>query len=221
MPSRRPRPAALTRDRVARAALALVEAEGPDAVSMRRVADALGVKAMSLYAHVADKADLLDAVVEAAFADFPVPPPGPWRDRLRALGVGYRRWALAHPGAFALLAARPLPAGEQLRLLDLTLGLLGEAGFTPAEAAAAFHAIGAFVYGAALTEVQGMTAGQDGRAAYLGRLVGQLEAGGAGRFPAAYPARDGLLTRDPAADFESGLDALLDGLAARPAGRSG
>lgn len=214
MPPRRPR-VPLTRERIARAALRLLEAEGPDAVSMRRVADALGVQAMSLYAHVTDKDDLLDGVVEAAFTEFPVPPPGPWRERLRALGLGYRRWALAHPAAFALLATRPLPAGEQLRLLDLALGLLGEAGFGPAAAASAFHAIGAYVYGATLTEVRSLHP-ERGWAEYMGRLVAQLEAG-ASRFPAAHAARGGLLTRDPAADYEAGLDALLDGLAARAA----
>ena len=150
MARRKPGKAPLTRDRIIRAAAVVLEVEGHDGLSMRRVAEELGVRAMSLYAHIDGKEDLLDGVVAQAFEEFPPPPPGDWRDQLTALARGYRSWALARPAVFALLGSRPLPISEQLKLFDLTVGLLTEVGFTSDDAMKAFMVLG-FVPGCSLT----------------------------------------------------------------------
>ena len=160
---------------------------------------------MSLYAHIDGKEDLLDGVVAQAFEEFPPPPPGDWRDQLTALARGYRSWALARPAVFALLGSRPLPISEQLKLFDLTVGLLTEVGFTSDDAMKAFHALGAFLFGSAMAELQS-------RGDYRKRLVHEIEKAGPTEYPASYAAREGLEGLDAAGNFEFGLDALLNGL---------
>lgn len=209
-----PEPAGLlSREKILRAALDLLEREGVAAVSMRRVANQLGCKAMSLYAHVNDKEDLLDGVVELAFADFPVPSSGSWKERLRSFGLSFRAWVLQHPEAFTLLSTRPLPAGKQLRLLESCLSVFRESGLDHSRILVAFHTLAAFVYGALLSEVQLTHPTTAHREKYLKLLVAQLEAGGADGFPSAYPVREGLVSRDFAEDYAFGLEVILAGIA--------
>ncbi len=99
-------------------ALAVADEHGLAAVTMHAVAERLGVTPMALYRHVANKADLLDGLVERLLGAFPVPPPGaPWPDRLVAMSDGVRATARAHPDVFPLLLQRPAstPAARQVR----------------------------------------------------------------------------------------------------------
>lgn len=101
---------ALTRARVLQAALDLVDREGVDALSMRRLGRVLGVEAMSLYGYVASKEDLIDGVVELIFGEMPLVASGPepWQERVRQHARTYRWVLLSHPNAVPLVAGRPL-----------------------------------------------------------------------------------------------------------------
>src|SRR5918911_507596 len=96
----------LTRPRILRAALKLIDGEGLDALSMRKLGAALGVEAMALYRHVPSKGALLDGVVELLLEQLELPPAGceSWSDAWLAVARSYRRLAHSHPGAFRLLA---------------------------------------------------------------------------------------------------------------------
>src|SRR5438094_7026697 len=105
----------LSRERIAAAAVALIDGEGLDALSMRRLGAELGVEAMSLYRHFPSKAALLEAVVARLLAELPVPAPttARWQDAFRALARAYRVLLTRHPNAIPLLAtpepAKPVP----------------------------------------------------------------------------------------------------------------
>ncbi len=142
-----PRRTPLSRERVLRAALALVDEEGVEALTMRRLGRELGVEAMSLYGYVDSKEDLLEGVVEQIFREMPLiaPGPGDWQVRLRRHAAVYRKVLLAHPNVVRLVARRPLETegiaafvdsavaelrsvGLDLSMADRVLGII--AGFT-------------------------------------------------------------------------------------------
>lgn len=202
---------ALSRERVLRAALALVDREGLAAVSMRRVGDELGVEAMSLYNHVANKAAILDGVFEAVLAEVAPaarPPPGSgWQGALRA-----RAWALraalgAHPNALPLFASRPAVTPASLAHVEEALEALRSAGFGVTDARNAFGSLVAFVVGHALSSYGPRDRADAARPAYE-----RLPAEGFARVREASLA---LGRHDVEAEFEFGLEAMLAGLEAR------
>lgn len=193
----------LTRERVLEAALALADAEGLDALSMRRLGQALGVEAMSLYRHVADKEDLLDGLHGAVLAGLPpLPSRGGWRARAEAAARGLREALRRHPRLALLFASRPAVAPASLALFDAVLGVLEEAGLSRGDALRGVHALLAYVVGSCLWH-------------------GAIDRGPTAEAVAGHPrvaAAFSLLLEegwDQDAEFELGLAALLDGLAAR------
>lgn len=148
--ARRP---ALTSERVVRAAVQVADSGGLDAVSMRNVGKELGVEAMSLYHHVANKDALLDALADWVFAQIELPDnQAPWRAGLVARSISARDVLVAHPWGLGMLESRPAPGGSLLRHHEAVLGLLFNAGFSAALATHAFSAVDAYVYGFALTQ---------------------------------------------------------------------
>ena len=146
--------ARLTHDRVIRAAVELVDGQGIDALTMRRLGSSLGVEAMSLYKHVRNKEAILDGIVERVVGEIGSPADEhlPWQEALRDRAVSSRRVLRAHPWAIGLLESRrPLGPG-QLRSLDAALGSLRSAGFAIEEAAHALWLVDAFVYGQVVQE---------------------------------------------------------------------
>ncbi len=151
----------LTTQRVRTAALGILDAEGLEALSMRRVAEVLGRKAMSLYRYARNKAALLDGVVELVLNELSIDPAAAdWPQELRDLAEDYQRLALAHPHVVPLLVtlpkATPLglrPAGT-LRLLEDFLQLLTRAGLTPSDALHSYRLFFGFLHGHALGELQ-------------------------------------------------------------------
>jgi AcrR family transcriptional regulator len=126
--------ARLDRDSVLRAGLELADESGLAAVTLRRLADRIGVTPMALYRHVAGKDDLLDGMADLLYAELDVPEPGAgWWPQLAALAHSVRRALLAHP-ATAPLFSRPLAGPHSVRLGGALLGTLRSAGFHPAEA---------------------------------------------------------------------------------------
>ncbi|WP_406197003.1 TetR/AcrR family transcriptional regulator C-terminal domain-containing protein [Kitasatospora sp. NBC_01560] len=213
----RPSRALLSREIIAGAALDVVDAHGSDGLTMRAVAERLGVKAASLYNHVSGKDELIDGLAELVNAEIdlsPLAPAGPdWRSGVARYARGYRAAFLRHPHTIALLARRRVGAERQLLGYDTLLAALGRAGLAPADAAEAAAALDYLVLGSALeTFAAGFTSPSDDYRprypALAGALVASAERGTSG------PGAPGLDERG----FELALGLLLDGLAARLAG---
>jgi len=161
-PSRR---VPLDRDRIIAAAIGFIDDNGLRDLTMRRLGAELGVEAMSLYRYVPGREELLDGVVETILTemhddpDVLTSPRDGWQDFLQRIAHGVRRIALAHPGAFPLVASRPLeapwlrPPLRSLAWVERFLeGLLGE-GFSDEAAVAAYRAFTSFLLGHLLLEV--------------------------------------------------------------------
>lgn len=144
----------LSRDRIVVSAVALADERGLGHLTMRRLGEALGVEAMSLYHHVPGKEALLDAMVDAVFAEIDVPVADDWRQGLRARAESQRAALLRHPWALRLVESRDAPGLANLRHHDAVLGYLGAAGFPPRAAGHAYALLDAFVYGFVLQEQQ-------------------------------------------------------------------
>ncbi|MCK2212315.1 TetR/AcrR family transcriptional regulator [Actinomadura sp. ATCC 31491] len=158
------RPAQIDRAAVVAAAMAVADEHGLAALTMPAVAGRLGVTAMALYRHVANKEDLLDALVEALL---PAPPPDtaalPWRQRLEALAGAVRDSAARHPAVFPLLLQRPAATERARRARDGVVSALREAGLGPEAAARAERLISTAVLGFAASEAAGRFAHHDQR----------------------------------------------------------
>ncbi|NYD66303.1 TetR/AcrR family transcriptional regulator C-terminal domain-containing protein [Agromyces atrinae] len=145
---------ALTRDRVIEAAVAVADRGGLAAVSMRNVGRELGVEAMSLYNHVANKQALLDGLADVAFASIALPvATAPWRDEMVTRADSARAVLSSHPWALGLLESRSSPGPAVLIHHNAVLACLRTNGFSIALASHAFSVLDAYVYGFVLTEV--------------------------------------------------------------------
>src|SRR5215467_14655607 len=143
----------LTRDKVLRAALEFVDANGLAALSMHKLGTELGVQGMSLYSHVASKDALLDGIVEAMTGEAQLPPAGAdWRDALRQLAADIRGIILRHPAAAPLLVSRPVMPTRRLEQMDAYVGLLMQAGFTEDRAMDVLRTVVVYAHGYALVE---------------------------------------------------------------------
>ncbi|MEV6359317.1 TetR/AcrR family transcriptional regulator C-terminal domain-containing protein [Nocardia asteroides] len=150
MPPRTP----LTRDHVLRAAIGIADQDGLDALSMRRLAKAVGVEAMSLYNHVANKDDLLDGIIDLVVAEISVPAAGgDWQAELRRRAISAHEVLLRHRWATGLLGSRVTVGPAMLRYIDATLACLVTAGFTYEQADRAWNALDSHIYGFTLQAV--------------------------------------------------------------------
>lgn len=159
----------LSPERIARAALELIDEEGVGAASMRSIASRLGVEAMSLYKHVATRDALLDAVVELVVAELDQDPEvvrdarDGWRDYLERLARGVRRYALAHPHAFPLVTTRPAeapwinPPLRSLSWIESMLSTLQDAGFDDEQVLFTYRSFNSFLLGYLLMETGART----------------------------------------------------------------
>lgn len=145
----------LSRAQICREALALVDEEGLPALSMRRLGARLGIEAMSLYHHVRDKADLLDALHAAVLGDLDAEARGDWRELLLGLARALRKALLCHPNVVPLFATRPVRAPEALASIARVLAALVEAGFSDRDAEKTLITVGVFTIGCVLAETQG------------------------------------------------------------------
>jgi AcrR family transcriptional regulator len=206
----------ITREVVLAAALEIIDRDGLDALSMRRLARALDRDPMILYRHAPNKAALLDGVAETVLAQLKVDPTDPdWAGQLRTVARHYRSLALAHPRVVPLLVTRPLatplalrPQGT-LRPLEDILTLLTTTGFSPPAALHIYRALFGFLHGHILDELQELidnpTETDDLLRLGLHRLP-------IDQFPLLRSLAPALATYDGAAELERGLDILLTGL---------
>ncbi len=143
----------LSRERVVGAALAIADADGLGALTIRSLAIELGVKPMSVYYHVAGKDDILAALVDIVFGEIELPVPGgDWRPEMERRADSARAVLARHRWAIGLLESRPDPGPANLRHHDTVLATLRAAGFSPELTAHAYALIDSYVYGFALQE---------------------------------------------------------------------
>lgn len=196
----------LTREEVLTAAVKVVDEEGLEALSMRRLGQALGVEAMSLYRHVANKDDLLDGVHGAILAAVKRPARrGTWQARTRALAHAVRDALRAHPRALVLFGARPAVAPTSLALFEEALEIVAATGLSIDERLHVVHGLLAYVVGSALWHFGSLGDAPDVDYAALP----------ADDFPRVREVAPRLAHWDVEAEFELGLDAFLTGVAAR------
>jgi AcrR family transcriptional regulator len=144
----------LSRKRVLRAAMAHADRHGLDELSMRKLAEVLGVAPMALYRHIANKDDLIDAMIDVVFTE--IEPPArdaEWRTAMRQRAISVRGALERHRWAIGLMESRLHPGPANLRHHDAVLGNLRAAGFTVEEAAHAYSLLDSYVYGFALTKM--------------------------------------------------------------------
>ena len=141
----------LSRERVLRGAVAVADAGGIGALTMRSLARELGVKPMSLYYYVAGKAEILDGIVDLVFSEIDLPSPGgDWQSQMRRRADSARRTLRRHPWAIGLMESRANPGPATLRHHDATLATLHEAGFSVVMTAHAYALLDSYIYGFAL-----------------------------------------------------------------------
>ena len=200
----------LSRERILAAALEVVEREGLDALSMRRLAQELDVWPMSVYRYFRDKDELLDAVASSA-AESAVLPRGraSWRAQMRELLHEARRAVGADPSGLASRLPRAILAPGLLRISDAGLAILDRAGFAKQDAASAWRALLSYTFGFAMSSpaADPADAARRTRAAIAGLAEDE--------YPALSGAADELAAVLGGEDeFDRGLDRILDGMAA-------
>ncbi|MDQ0617300.1 TetR/AcrR family transcriptional regulator C-terminal domain-containing protein [Arthrobacter globiformis] len=208
----------LSRELVLSAALELVDSEGLEALTMRRLGQQLGRDPMSLYRYAANRAALLDGVTELVLNELAISPDDKdWQTQLRRIAHDLRLLALRHPNVVPLLVTRPLstPLGLRplgtLRPLEQILSLLIDAGFRPEDALHVYRAYYGFLYGHILNELQEYVVDADENEALLRLGLHRLPAKEFPRLRALAPV---LADYDGAAELDQGISILLSGLAA-------
>ncbi|MEA2564948.1 MAG: hypothetical protein QOD49_125 [Actinomycetota bacterium] len=203
----------LSRERVLRSAVAFADQGGIASLSMRKLGDALGVEAMSLYNHVANKSELLDGMVDLVFSEIDLPSGGAgWKTAMRQRAVSARQALSRHRWAIGLMESRASPGPATLRHHDAVIGSLRHAGFSIEMAAHAYSALDSYIYGFALQEAS-LPFDTAEETAEVAEMIFK-------QFPAdEYPHLTELTVEhvlqpgyDYGNEFEFGLDLILDGL---------
>lgn len=220
--SARPRRAPLTRDRVLRSAIELADGAGIDALTVRRLAEQLGVEAMSLYYHVPNKEAILDGIVELVFAEveeqvggFAVPEAdAAWQAALRTRILGARQVMLRHPWAPALMDSRSGLAPTTARYVDSVVGTLRSGGLSYDLIHHAMHALGSRMFGFSQELGEGDDSGDgDAGGDELQQFAAQVPHLAAMLAVVRHDDPDSTLGWcDDQYEFEFGLDLILDGL---------
>jgi AcrR family transcriptional regulator len=214
------RPAKFSRAQLQAAALTLVDEHGLEGLSMRSLAAVLGTGPMTIYNHVADRADLEVLVVEAIVgqARWPRRRRSEWRADVRAIATAMWRAVRAHPHAIPLILTRRTRSPAALEVAEALLAALARSGRARRSLLIAFRTVSAFVMGFAQAELGGPLALEAGEQATA--VVRRVRALPRGRYPRLVEIATSAATSRAAQEFRLGLDLLLDGLAAAPHGRS-
>lgn len=202
----------LSRERIVDAALALLDAHGLEAVTMPALAKRLGVGTMSLYRHVEDKDDLVNAVAERVLGAVEVPDgePDDWEARVVGYLRALRQAALAHPALSRILAERGLTVGSVFEQLEVVLAVLRPAGFSDVGAVRTFYALLTYVFGFVVWELP--RAHQQPPAAYTAAWNDALDRLDPAAYPNLHALRQQLGTTASSDQFEYGLAQLVRSL---------
>ena len=207
------RRAGLSRGRVLGAAVALADQSGIEALSMRKLGQALGVEAMSLYNHVASKSDLLDGMIDVVFSEIGLPSSeAGWKPAMRQRAIAVRQALARHGWAVGLMESRASPGPATLRHHDAVLGCLRHAGFSVEMTAHAYSLLDSYIYGFALQEASLPFDTAEKTAEVTQEIFEQFPTG-------EYPHLTELTIQhvlqpgyDYGNEFEIGLDLILDSL---------
>ena len=205
----------LSRQRALSAAVALADAEGIGSLTMRKLARELGVEAMSLYHHVANKNDILDGMVDMVFSEIDLPSDNTdWKTAMRQRATSLRAALTRHPWAISIMESRTSPGPATLHHHDAVIGCCRTAGFSIEMAAHAFSLLDSYIYGFVLQEVNLPFDDADDLKAVVDAIMPQLSAD-------EYPHLVELTTQHVLQpgysygnEFEYGLGLILDGLEA-------
>jgi AcrR family transcriptional regulator len=204
----------LSRERVLRGAVAVADAGGIAALTIRSLAKELETKPMSVYYHIANKDEILDGIVDIVFSEIDLPRVGSdWRTEMTRRAHSARRVLRSHPWATPLLESRTSPGPATLRHHDAVLGTLRAAGFSPAMTAHAYALLDAYIYGFALQEASLPFEGPNGVVEVAEPIMQLMSTG-------AYPHLVEMATSyyvqpgyDFGDEFDFGLNLVLDALA--------
>lgn len=201
----------LNRERVVSAAVELADEAGLEALSMRTLAERLGVKAMSLYNHVDNKDDLIDGMVDEVYAEIDLPTGPDWKTSMRARAISARQVLARHRWAIPLMEARTTPGPANLRHHDTVLAVLCDAGMSIQAATFAYSLVDSYIYGFALQETSLPFGTPEELAALSDSIVALMPAD-------QYPRMRQAAIELPASgyrfadQFDAGLDLILDAL---------
>lgn len=206
----------LTAERVIDGAVALADRIGVDALTIRKLAESLDVKPMTIYHHVPNKEAIIDGMVDVVFTEIATPPlDADWRSAIEVRSRSMRQVLLRHPWAPAIMESRTSPGFETLRHHDAVLGCFRRAGFSLALTAHAYAILDAFLYGFTLQEVTLPATGGEEMAELATGMTEHLPADllpHLAEFTSGHVLQPGY---DFGHEFEFGLTLLLDGLEAR------
>jgi AcrR family transcriptional regulator len=203
----------LTRERVLAAAVAVADQVGLESLTMRRLGQHLGVEAMSLYKHVANKDEILDGIVDIVIGEIDLPSAqADWRSAMRQRAVSARQVLASHPWAIGMMESRSTMGPAAMRYIDAVIGSLRAGGFSVEMAAHAFLLLDSYIYGFV---VQEMGFSLDSPESPGEAAEATLQALPADQFPhltemaAEYATQPGYNYSD---EFDFGLDLILNGL---------
>ncbi|MCY7302035.1 MAG: TetR/AcrR family transcriptional regulator [Thermoleophilia bacterium] len=210
----RPR-APLSRERALSAAVAIADADGIDSLTMRKLAQTLGVEAMSLYHHVENKSDILDGMIDMVFGEIDLPPEGGhWKAGMRQRAESVRATLTRHPWALSIMESRTSPGPRTLRHHDAVLGCFRSGGFSVVMAAHAFSLLDSYIFGFVMQELNLPFDDSDALEEVVNAIMPQLS-------PAEYPHLVELTVEHVlkpgytyGAEFDYGLGLILDALEA-------
>jgi AcrR family transcriptional regulator len=202
----------LSRARVIDGALALIDTDGLDAVTMPRLAKHLGVGTMSLYRHVDDKNDLINAVAERVLGDVQVPDgkDDDWEGRVVGYLRALRDAALAHPALARILAERGLTVGPVFEQLEQAHSILRRAGFSDEGAVRTFYTLFTYVFGFVIWELPRVH--DQPATAYVDSWTTAIDQLDINSYPTMHALREELTTAASSEQFEYGLDRLVRSL---------
>src|SRR5262245_24857908 len=212
--------APLTRERVVRSAISLADNSGIEAVSMRKLAKELGVEAMSLYNHVSNKSDLVDAMIDLVVREIELPSDPDWETGIRTCAISAYETFMRHPWACSLIMAPRtlrLEDNPRLRYMEWLLDRLDRAGFSPELTYRGYHALDSHIFGFTMWHL-GHSAGGDNVTGglppeeFVATLVPRLRADGYPHLAEHAEQHVSAPWRENPREFEFGLDLILDGL---------
>jgi AcrR family transcriptional regulator len=210
----------LTRERIVGAAIALADDAGIESLSMRKLAKNLGVEAMSLYNHVSNKNDLVDAMVDLVVLEIELPSDADWERAIRECAISAYETFLRHPWACSLVMTPRHPRlaeSPRLRYIEWLLGRLTDAGFSPELTYRGYHALDSHILGFTMWQLghsaggEDITRGQEPEE-FVAKLVPRLRASGYPRLAEHAEQHLSAPWKETLREFEFGLDLILDGL---------
>jgi AcrR family transcriptional regulator len=203
----------LNRERVVRGAVSFADENGIEPLTMRKLAEAVGVKAMSLYNHVANKEDLLDGMIDVVFGEIELPSArDSWKTAMRRRAIAVHAALSRHPWAIGLMESRASPGPATLRHHDAVIGCLRNAGFSLALTAHAYALLDSYIYGFAMQE-RGLPFDTPEQTSQLAQvMLAQFPSDSyphLAEFTVGHVLQPGYDFRD---EYEFGLELVLDGL---------